>query len=144
MLVKWSNHQFSFKLSKCTEDAGHRLKDFVNCSTSKHVIGVYIDFRNAFDYLRWPVIMQRLKDVGCSNNELKLWNSYFKNRHAWMFKEREHFDVHVERGCPQGSIAGPTIWKICMDTFLEQLCAANIKCVDLVLVIEDKSRVAIE
>ena len=48
---KWNERQFGFVKNKCTEDAWSNAQDLVKASNSKHVIGVFVDFKGAFDYL---------------------------------------------------------------------------------------------
>lgn len=48
--------------------------------------------------------------------------SYFKERKAWMKACKDSVGVNVERGCPQGSISGPTLWNLCMNELLMELC----------------------
>ena len=62
----------------------------------------------------------------------------------------EHDEVvrRVERGCPQGSIAGPTLWNLCMNDLLNDLSDMHVEAVayadDLLLLIEGGTRRLIE
>lgn len=92
---------------KCVEDAWWHVIKRVEEFTSKYVLGVFVDFRGAFDHLEWPNILARLEELGC--RELRLWRSYFENRQALVIRKHGEVRVDVERGCPQGSISGPLI-----------------------------------
>ena len=60
----------------------------MHASDSKHVIGVFVDFKGAFDYLLWRVILAKLRQAGCSEAELVVWGDYFRDR--WACLNSEH------------------------------------------------------
>ena len=44
------------------------------------MLGIFVDFKGAFDNLSWRRVIDKLRDVGCM--ELDLWMSYFTDRKA--------------------------------------------------------------
>ena len=76
----FSTWQFGFQTRKCTEDAWIHVKRCVNDADSQYVLGIFIDFKGAFDHLEWSAIIKRLQDVGCQ--ELKIWRHYFSDKTA--------------------------------------------------------------
>lgn len=84
------------------------VQSVVRGSVSKYVLGIFVDFKGAFDYLRWDRVIERLDQLGCA--EKTPWRSYFDERKAVMVGEAGAVEVEVARGCPQGSICGPFIW----------------------------------
>lgn len=137
--------QFGFRQGKCVEDAWRFVKDSVETSNSKYVLGVFVDFKGAFDYLSWASVIRRLDECGC--RDLALWKSYFFGRTAWVVGENDRVGINVVRGCPQGSICGPFIWNLMMDPLLwrlEQVCKCCAYADDLLIMVEGQSRSEIE
>ena len=140
-----SSRQFGFRTGKGVDDAWHHVMEFVRASTAKYVLGVFVDFKGAFDYLRWPKVLERLRDIQC--NELALWSSYFCDRVAYVVGKHDTVQRGVSRGCPQGSVCGPIIWNMMMDVLLQQLelrCEACAYADDLLLLIEGRNRRELE
>ncbi|RYA67134.1 hypothetical protein DD592_27765 [Enterobacter cloacae complex sp. 2DZ2F20B] len=50
----------------------------VEWSEKKYVLGIFIDFKGAFDNMSWNVVLSKLMEVGCK--EIKVWASYFRDR----------------------------------------------------------------
>jgi hypothetical protein len=142
---RMSDRQYGFRKERCVDDAWLFVRERVKCSRYKYVLGIFVDFKGAFDYLRWDRVIDRLRELGCA--EITLWQSYFSNRTACIVGERENVTKTVERGCPQGSICGPYIWNLMMDSLLHQLvshCECCAYADDLLLLIEGQSRLQIE
>lgn len=141
---KWNDCQYGFVSGRCTEDAWERVKVMVAESRSKHVIGVFVDYKGAFDYLLWRVILAKLREVGCAPEDMRLWSEYFKDRWVCMMNGMDEVRKRAERGCPQGSIAGPNVWNLCMNECLDLLNALGVNVVayadDLLLVVEGATR----
>ena len=57
-----------------------KLKTLVVETRNKYVIGIFVDFKGAFDFLRWEVIVGKLHRIECPVPELKLWEDHFNNR----------------------------------------------------------------
>lgn len=145
----WNEYQYGFRSNRCTEDVWMKIREWVATSERKHVCAIFVDFKGAFDNLRWDRILERLIEVGCSGAEMKLWRSYFENRKVCMrsMSGREVVWKTVERGCPQGSIGGPSIWNLCMDELLNDLNESGKKFAafadDLTILVEARNRVGI-
>lgn len=143
----FSRWQFGFQERKCTEDAWMHVQRCVRSSGTKYVLGIFIDFKGAFDHLEWPSIIERLQDVGCT--EMDIWKHYFSARRAKAVNAAgtNEVMVNVERGCPQGSIIGPYVWNLMMDVLLLQLepwCRLSAYADDLLLLTEGNSRKELE
>lgn len=145
---KWSECQYGFVQGKSTMDAWLKLKECVSEAGGRYAAGVFVDFRGAFDNLRWSAILKRLRMAGCRGNDWNVWKSYFKERSAWMKAMSESVRINVERGCPQGSISGPTLWNLCMNELLIQLHERFQSVIayadDLVIVVAGNSRAELE
>lgn len=138
--------QHGFVSGRSTESAWNCVIEWVNESECKYVLGVFVDFRGAFDNLEWKCVLEKLREVGCE--EMDLWRSYFSERKVCMIGARESVWKEVKRGCPQGSICGPFIWNLMMDDLLWQLkrsgCKVSAYADDILLVIEGRNRVELE
>lgn len=145
-IYETSETQHGFTSGRSTISAWMTVKELVAQSTQKYVVGVFVDFRGAFDNLSWSAVISKLASIGC--RELPIWRSYFANRKSCLVGRRDVAWRNAERGCPQGSICGPVIWNMMMDNLLNVLRSENIKHVayadDLLLIIDGRSRTATE
>lgn len=66
--------------NECTEDAWERVKEYKSETESKYVAGVFVDFKGAFDFLLWRVILEKLIMYRFTDAEVKVWRSFFENR----------------------------------------------------------------
>jgi len=85
-------------------------KNTVPNSRTMRVLGIFVDFKGAFDNVEWSAVLNRLTKIGC--REIGLWRSYFSGRSASIVGKYEAATVSVTRGCPQGSISEPFIWNL--------------------------------
>ena len=142
---RMSSRQYGFRPGRNTEDAWNYVKHNVSMSDSRYVLGIFVDFKGAFDYLCWDVVLGKLNECGCQ--EMALWRSYFSGRRAFVRGVNDEVSKNVERGCPQGSISGPFIWNLMMDDLLDQLQSES-KVVayadDLLILVEGRSRAELE
>ncbi|KAH8320301.1 hypothetical protein KR067_000652, partial [Drosophila pandora] len=137
--------QFGFRQGRCVDDAWRHVKSSVAASPARYVLGIFVDFKGAFDNVEWSAALRRLADVGC--RELSLWQSFFSDRRAEIRSSSGTVSVPVTRGCPQGSISGPFIWDLLMDVLLRRLqpyCAFSAYADDLLLLVEGNSRAVLE
>jgi hypothetical protein len=137
--------QFGFREGRCVEDAWRHVVSTVAASSAQYVLGIFVDFKGAFDHVEWDVVMRRLIDSGC--REASLWRSFFSGRSASLVSRYGEVTVPVTRGCPQGSISGPFIWNLMMDSLLqrlEPLCAFSAFADDLLLFVEGRTRIELE
>ena len=89
------DYQFGFRRGKSIDDAWMHIKRSVDDSLGKYVLEVFIDFKGAFDHLRWDCIIEKLRISGCK--ELGLWFSYFTNRKCVIGKVDTEWE-NVKRG----------------------------------------------
>jgi len=102
--------QFGFRENHGTNIALSILVDKIsqNLQDGKYVLGVFLDFRKAFDTVNHEILLNKLNKYGLRGNVLKWFISYLTNR-----KQYVSFDSHVsskltiECGVPQGSILRP-------------------------------------
>lgn len=145
--IRVSNrNQYGFTAGKSIDDAWSSVKSVVATSAKKYVLGVFVDFKGAFDNLLWHKVLGKIDRMHC--NEIGIWSSYFSNRAACIRCVYERVDRNVQRGCPQGSICGPAVWNLMLDDLLDTLDRLGCKVVayadDLLLLIEGTSRAELE
>ena len=63
-----------FRRGRSTESAWAKVKEYV--SVCKYVLGVFDDFKGAFDNLEWKRVLERMSEIGCE--VMVLWKSYFQ------------------------------------------------------------------
>ena len=80
---------------------------------NKNIVGVLsTDMSKAFDSLYPPLLINKLKAYGFSDNSLALMRSYFTNRknRVKISQQTASEWCTTKRGCPQGSAFGPLLW----------------------------------
>lgn len=97
--------QFGFRPGRSVEDAWLHVRRCVNGSVSKYVLGVFVDFKGAFDYLDWACVLRKLREVGC--REMGLCGVIFLGEgrvllvrvilYGWMWFVAVHRGLYVGR-----------------------------------------------
>ena len=108
-------NQFGFRKGHSTQDAVLKFVDKIeqDLALGKHVATVYIDVSKAFDSVDHGLLINKLKRTGLNESGIKLMESYLKNRKQIVIVTRKngsYFFLNI--GIPQGSILGPTLFKI--------------------------------
>jgi len=104
--------QHGFTTGKSTTSALEAVYDWVDVSSSRHIFGTFLDITGAFDNVKWSPLLSQLINLGASLVTVRLVQSYLTNRWAKFHMEGVPYSRMLERGCPQGSQLGPTLWKI--------------------------------
>lgn len=113
--------QYGFRNGRSTEDALQKLLGNIEKSKSKYVMGIFLDIKGAFNNLWWPDIIHSLKEAGCSNKIIALIQDYLRNRTVIIRNKTGQVIREVNKGCPQGSLVGPSMWNIVFDGLLRKL-----------------------
>ena len=96
------------------------------------MLGIFIDFKGAFDHLEWSAIIKRLQYVGCQ--QLKIWPHYFSGRTAKAMSSTGSVDMELRRGVHKD-------WSLQQ---LEAKCKFSTYADDLLLFVEGKLRRQLE
>lgn len=116
-----SDRQFGFTENKSTEDAIREMRNLVEDTREKYAIAILFDIAGAFDNVWWPLVLEGLKERGCPCNVFNVISSYLDNRTVKISWGWEEVKKQATRGCPQGSVLGPTLWNIMFDGLLQRL-----------------------
>jgi len=105
--------QFGFRRGIGTEEAVHQAVDMLRTALSKEraVAGISLDIKGAFDYASWSCILSSLHDAHTPHYIVNCIKSYFDGRQVHCGTQMKD----LNRGCPQGSVLGPTLWNIVYD-----------------------------
>lgn len=145
---KLKANQFGFRTGLSTEDAIVKFGEMVDESAGKYTIAIFLDIKGAFDNVWWTSVLYELKKKNCSRNIYNILKDYLNNRKVIMRTGNEQVEKIVTRGCPQGSILGPTLWNLVFDSNLTCLededCETIAYADDQVLIITGNSRAELE
>lgn len=143
-----SGAQFGFVRGKSTEDAFLALKEAVSITDEKYVLGISLDIQGAFDNVWWPYVLNALKIRGCPRNIYSVLLDYFRNRRVTMRSRTAEIAKTTTKGCPQGSVLGPTLWNVTFDEALAARTEAEETKIafadDLLVVVSGYSRLEVE
>ena len=90
------------------------------CKSTKyhHVVVIFVDIEAAFDSLWWPYVLREFKDQNCPKDVFRATASYLRDREVLLIDGASQARRKQERGCPQGSVLGPTFWIVAFNSLL--------------------------
>ncbi|KAG8222676.1 hypothetical protein J437_LFUL019162 [Ladona fulva] len=105
----------------------------------KYVFGLFMDMTGAFDRVWWPGVLHRLHVKGISGEMYKVIKDYLKG--GWVQLEEGNWvkGKRVNRGCPQGSVLGPQLWKIVFDELIEMMEGRHGKSIEMIAYADDRT-----
>lgn len=108
------NEHHGFVQGRSTIPVMKELYNWCKTSKARNIFGVFLDITGAFDNMGWIPMLERLVEMGASIRTLRLIQSYLKSREVELTMNGIACTKKLERGCPQGSQLGPTLWKVAM------------------------------
>ncbi|KAF8787138.1 putative 115 kDa protein in type-1 like protein [Argiope bruennichi] len=82
---------------------------------------IFLDIKGAFDHAWWPGIPVLLKNFAVPSNIFHLVRDFLNDRSASLTLGRVSVSRSLQRGCPQGSVSGPLLWNLIMNSLLARL-----------------------
>jgi hypothetical protein len=114
----YHDRQYGFRKGRGAEDAINKVYNLIKNSDAKYVVGIFIDIKGAFDTVWWPAVIQELKVLQVPNNLIRIIKSYFKERTVYYRTNTVTVEKVTTKGCPQGSVLGPLLWNLVMNSLL--------------------------
>ena len=92
---------------------------------NKLLTGVaFVDLRKAFDTVDHEVLISKLTSIGCNKESIKWFKSYLSDREQiTYFKGKKYNSLMIKMGVPQGSILGPLLFSIYVNSMPN--CTSN-------------------
>lgn len=109
-----SENQFRFRKGLSTIQAVEKVIAHVKETRARWVVMLALDVRNAFNSASWEIIMKKLEARNISQYLINIVDSYLSNRSIKIGKGK----IKTEKGVPQDSVLGPTLWNILYDDVL--------------------------
>ena len=80
-----------------------------------------LDIIGAFANAWHPSILARLREQKCTSNIYNIILDLLQDRTAHITLGNTSISKSVTKGCPQGSVAGPTLWNVIVSALISQL-----------------------
>jgi hypothetical protein len=143
--------QYGFTTGRSTADAINVVMEFVRRGRKLGLkcCLVTLDIADAFDNAWHPGILATIWDLKCPTNIYSIVKDFLQDRNAHIRIGEDACSKRVTRGCPQGSVSGPTLWNIIISDLMVLLLskAPNLEIVtfvdDILLMIQGLSHSAV-
>lgn len=117
-----SLNQYGFVRQTSTIDALLDFKNFITrcLNNKKFCLAISLDISGAFDNACFSTIINNLINKGCPSNIIRMYCSYFSERTVSVNFSDLYMTKNSSQGCPQGSVSGPFLWNILLDSLLQE------------------------
>lgn len=121
--------QFGFQKNKSPETALLGIKDEIlhNIENKALTLGIFLDFRKAFDSVQHDILIKKLQHYGVRGIAGTLLMSYLTSREQYTVINGECSETNtLLYGVPQGSILGPVLFLIYINDIVNIPGASNL------------------
>ena len=124
-----ADNQFGFMPNRSTTDAilGKTTVLYNARNKREYAATLYLDLRKAFDTVDHALLLIKLKGFGLSENTLKWFKNYLESRHqCTLANGKKSTAGNVPCGVPQGSIMGPLLFIIYVNSIITTIENAHV------------------
>jgi len=142
--------QYGFTAGRSTADVIQKVIESVHRGRKQGTkcCLLALDIAGAFDNAWHPTVLARLWEQKCPPNIYTIIKDFLLDRNAHIRLGDAVSIKNVTKGCPQGSVSGPTLWNIIISGLIETLSKApNLEIVtfadDILLMFHGPSHLAV-
>jgi hypothetical protein len=139
-----SRRQYGFISGRSAVSALLKYKETIEETTDKYAATIFIDISGAFDNVWWPAVIKSLRQKGVPRYLLATLKSYLTDRTVTYRDGSVEVSKACTKGCPQGSVLGPTLWNSVLDMYLDSELLPNTETIayadDIAIVVRARTR----
>lgn len=120
---QYDREQYGFRSGRDTVMGIRRMTEVIerNKREGRHSMVVALDLSNAFNMAWEPSIDEEMEKMNMYGNLRRICGDFMRDRSVRSGRVK----MEIDRGCPQGSSLGPTLWLIVMEGWFRRMRRVN-------------------